>query len=61
MNAKESMHKVIFPNIYVISHIIYYIALVTVIVVLAMKAVGFSKGRQTLSAIFAMRYGDTKD
>ena len=51
MNAKENMHEVRFPNIYILSHIIYYIVPLTIIIVLAIKAVGFSKVRQTLSTI----------
>ena len=31
------------------------------IIVMAIKAVGFSDARQTLSNIFAMHYGDIKD
>ena len=61
MNAKENMHEVRFPNIYILSHIIYYIVPLTIIIVLAIKAVGFSKVRQTLSTIFVMHYGETKD
>ena len=59
MNAKENMHEVRFPNIYILSHIIYYIVPLAVIIVLAVKALGFSKVRQTLSATFAMRYDDS--
>ena len=58
MNAKENMHEVRFPNIYILSHIIYYIVPLTIIIVLA---VGFSKVIQTLSTIFAMHYGDVKN
>ena len=61
MNAKENMHEVRFPNIYILSHIIYYIVPLTIIIVLAIKAVGLSKVRQTLSTIFAMHYSDIKD
>ena len=60
MNAKENMHEVRFPNIYILSHIIYYIVPLTIIIVLAIKAVGFSKFRQTLSTIFVIHYGDIK-
>ena len=45
MNAKENMHEVRFPNIYVFSHTIYYIVLLTIVIVLAIKVVGFSKVR----------------
>ena len=61
MNAIENMHEVRFPNIYILSHIIYYILPLTINIVLTIKAVGFSKVRQTLSNIFAMHYGDIKD
>ena len=61
MIAKENMHEVRFPNIYRLSHIIYYIVPLTIIIVLAIKAVGFLKERQTLSTIFAMPYGNIKD
>ena len=43
MNPKQNVHEVIFPNIYILSHIIYFIVPLTVIIVLALKAVGFSK------------------
>ena len=58
MNAKENMHEVRFSNIYIPSHIIYNIVPLTIIIVLAIKAVGFSKVRQTLSTKFAVYYGD---
>ena len=58
MNPKENMHEVRFLDIYILSHIIHYIVPLTIIVVLAIKVVGF---RQTLSTIFAMHYGDIKD
>ena len=61
MNPKENMHKVRFHNIYILSHIIYSIAPLTIIIDLAIKAVGFSKVRQTLSIKFAMHYDDIKD
>ena len=60
MNAKEKMHEVRFPNIYIVSHIIYYIVPLTVIIVSAIKAAGFLKVRQTLSTTFTMDYGDIK-
>ena len=49
MNAIENMHEVRFPNIYILSNIIYYILPLTVIIAMAIKSVGFSKVRQTLS------------
>ena len=61
MNAKENMHEVRSPNIYILSHIIYYIVPLAIIIVLAIKAIGFSKIRQTHSTIFAMHYGDVND
>ena len=61
MNVKENIHEVRFSNIYILSHIIYYIVPLTLIIVLAIKAIGFSRIRQTLSTIFAMHYGDIKD
>ena len=41
MNAIKNMHEVRFPNIYILSHIIYYIHPLTRIIALAIKAVGF--------------------
>ena len=55
------MHEVRFSNIYIVSHIVYYLVPLTVIIVSAIKAAGFSKVRQTLSTTFAMDYGDIKD
>ena len=54
MNAIGKMHEVRFPNISILSHIFGYILPLTIIISLAIKAVGFSKVRQTLSIIFAM-------
>ena len=61
MNAKENMHEVRFRNIYILSHIISYIVPLTIIIILAVKAAGFLKVRQTLSTIFAMHYDGIKD
>ena len=61
MITKENMHEGRFPNIYILSHIIYYIIPLTIIIVLAIKTVGFSKVRQTLSTKFPMHDGDIKD
>ena len=61
MNAKKNMHEVRFRNIYILSHIISYIVPLTIIIILAVKAVGFLKVRQTLSTIFAMHYDGIKD
>ena len=49
MNAIGNLHEVRFPNIYILSNIIYYILPLTVIIAKAIKSVGFSKVRQTLS------------
>ena len=43
MNTKKNMHEVRFPNVYILSSIIYYIVPSTIIIVLAINAVGFSK------------------
>ena len=62
MNTIGNMHEVIFPNIYILSDGINYIRPLTIIIALAIKAVGFSKVRQTFSNnIFAMYYDDVKD
>ena len=56
------MHEVRLPNIYTLWNIviIYYVLPLTVIFILAIKAVGFSKVRQSLSHIFGMNCGDIK-
>ena len=51
MNTIENMQDVRFPNIYILSHIIYYIHPVTIIIALAIKAAG----------VFEICYGDNKD
>ena len=61
MNAIGNMHEMRFRSIYILSRIMYYILPLTIIIVLAMKAVGFSKVGNILSNKFAMHYGDTKD
>ena len=61
MNAIGNMLEVRFPNTYIPSNIIYYIFPLIMIIVLAIKAVGFSKVRETLSDIFAMHYDDIED
>ena len=43
MNAIENMHELKFPNIYILSHIVYYILPLTIIIVLAIKEVGFPR------------------
>ena len=40
MNAIEIMHEVRFPNIFILSHIIYYIPPLTLVTTWAIKAVG---------------------
>ena len=55
------MHEMRFRNIYILLRIMYYILPLTIIIVLAMKAVGFSKVGKILSNKFAMHYGDNKD
>ena len=61
MNAIGNMHEVIFPNIYKLSNIIYYILPLTIIIVLVIKAVHFSKVKQSLHNALAIHYGDIKD
>ena len=61
MNTIKNMHKVRFPNIYILIHIIYYVLSLTINIVLTIKGVGFSMVRQNLSNIFAMHYGNMKD
>ena len=58
MYAIENMHEVRFRNIYILPHIIDYIPPLTIIIALAIKAVGFLKVRQTVRNIFAMHYGE---
>ena len=50
MNITENMHEVRFTNIYILSHIIYYIQPLTIIIALAIKTVDF----------FTMHYDDIK-
>ena len=61
MNAIENMHEMRFPNICILSHVIYYIPSFTITIALAIKAVGFSKVRQTFSSIFAIHHGEIKN
>ena len=63
MNNIENMHEVRFPNIYILSQIIYYIPPLTIIIAFAIKESSrFStKVTQTFSNIIAMHYGDIKD
>ena len=59
--SKENMHEVRVPNICIVSHIIYYIVPVTIVIVFGIKAVGFSRARQALGTKFTMNYSDIKD
>ena len=61
MNVIGNMHEVRFPNISKLSHIVFNIPPLTIIVALAIKAVGVSKVRQTFNNIFVMHYSDIKD
>ena len=54
------MHEVRFPNMYILSSIIYFILLLITIIVLAIKSIGLSKVRQTLSNKFAIDCGTAK-
>ena len=60
INAIGNTHNVRFCNIYIPSHIVYYIFPIPIIV-LAIKALGFSEVRLTLSNTFAIHYGDIND
>ena len=51
MNAIEDMHEVRFSNIYILSHISYYIHPLTIIIALAIKTV----------EVFAIQYCNIKD
>ena len=57
VNAITNTHEMRFLNIYTLLSIFYYVLLFIVIIVLAIKAVGFLKARQTFSNIFVMHYG----
>ena len=61
MNAIGIMHEVRFHNIYMLLNIIYYVLPLAIIIILEIKAVGFSQVRASLSNIFAMHYGNIKD
>ena len=56
LNTIGKMHEGRFPNIYILLYIIYYIFPLSIIIVLAIKALGFSKARQNLSNFFEMHY-----
>ena len=43
MNAKENIREVRFPNIYILSNIVYHSFTLTLVITLAIKAVGFQK------------------
>ena len=55
------MNEVRFTNIYILLNTIHYVLPLTTIIALVIKAVAFSKTRQTLSNIFVMQYGNIKD
>ena len=61
MNVIGNMHEVRFSKIQILSHIIYYTPQLTIIIALAIEAVGFSKIRKTFNNIIVMHYGDIKD
>ena len=61
MDAIRNLHEVSFPTIYIMWNIIYYILSLTIIIVLAITAVGFSKVKQRLSNVFEIHYRDIKD
>ena len=61
MNVIGNMHGLRLPNISILSYIICYISSLTIIIVLTIKAVGFTKIRKTFSNIFAMHCGEIKD
>ena len=61
MNVTRNTDEMRFPNIYMLLKTIFFVLPLTIIIVLAMKAVGFSKVGKILSNKFAMHYGDTKD
>ena len=60
-DIEKNMHEVRFSKIYILSHSIYYIPPLTIVIALAIKAVGFSHIRRTFSNVFAMHYDDIKD
>ena len=60
MNAIRNMLEIRFPNIYILSRIIYYILPLTIVIALAIKVLILSKVRKTLSNIFGMHYGNIK-
>ena len=55
-----NMREMRFPNISIPSHIACYIPALTIIIFLAIKAIGFSKVWQNFSNIFAGHYRDIK-
>ena len=58
---EKNMHEVRFSKTYILSHSIYYIPPLTIVIALAIKAVGFSHIRRTFSNVFAIHYDDIKD
>lgn len=63
MPFMQNMHEVRFPNIYILSRIIYYIFPLTIIIALAIKAaqVFQRSDRFCISNVFAMHFGDIKN
>ena len=61
LNAIRNLHEVRLPNIYIPWNVICHIVSLAIIIVLSIKAAGFSKVRQSLSNIFTMDYDDIKD
>ena len=54
MNAIGKMHDARFPNMPILSHIVWHIPPLVIIIALEITAVGVSKVRQTFSNIFAI-------
>ena len=48
INVIRNIYEVRFPNTYILLHIIYYILLLTVIIVLTINVVGLLQARHTL-------------
>ena len=61
MIAIGNIHEVKFPNIYVLSVIIYCTLPLAIIIVLARKAVSFLNVRQSFSNIFPKHCDDIKN
>ena len=59
INVIRNIYEVRFPNTYILLHIIYYIVLLTLIIVMAINIVGLLQARQTLSKL--LRQGSRDD